>query len=312
MKPACALPALALPLPAFALIALVPLLLGAAPEPKAVNLKAANLGNPAEETFHIVKAGETLGGIAQSAVVPRSLIIEANGLKPPYIVREGQRLVIPRDRRHTVIAGETGMAGETGFAIAYQYGVSWPAIAMANGLDPQQPLKAGSRLVIPVISNLPDAVPGPPAAARPAGKTAPAPSFSMPPFSMRQVIPRFAWPAPGKVLRGFNPASGAHPGLDIGGSEGSAVRAVAVGTVLYAGNEATKYGNLVVIDHGKGWHTAYAKLQKVTVKKGEKVRAGERIGLLGHTGETSRTELHFEVRRNNQPIDPERVLPERD
>ena len=62
---------------------------------------------------------------------------------------------------------------------------------------------------------------------------------------------------------------------------------------------------------GNGWHTAYAKLQKVTVKQGEKVKAGERVGLLGHTGETSDTALHFELRRYNLPLDPELVLPDR-
>jgi murein DD-endopeptidase MepM/ murein hydrolase activator NlpD len=64
-----------------------------------------------------------------------------------------------------------------------------------------------------------------------------------------------------------------------------------------------------VIDHGNGWHTAYAKLQKVTVRIGDKVRTGTRIGLLGHTGETPRTELHFELRHDGRPVDPEDYLP---
>ena len=89
------------------------------------------------------------------------------------------------------------------------------------------------------------------------------------------------------------------------------MRAVAKGKIAFAAEEPKKYGLIVVIDHGNGWYSAYAKLQKVTVKQGEKVKAGERVGLLGHTGETSDTALHFELRRYNLPLDPELVLPDR-
>lgn len=260
----------------------------------------AQESDPASETVHVVKPGETLGGVAQRAVVPRLLIIEANGLKPPYSLKAGQKLVIPRRRSHTV------KAGETGFAIALQYGVPWSAIATANSIDPKKPLKAGTRLAIPTIANVPAPPPGP--AAQP-GAIAPAPSLATAPIGIK-----FTWPAPGPVIRGYTPTGrkNAHTGIDLGGDMGSAVRAVAAGRVVYAGFEPRKFGNLVVIDHGKGWHSAYAKLQKVTVKKGDRARAGERVGLLGNTGETTRTELHFEVRRYNLPVDPELLLPERD
>ncbi len=275
--------------PPFALLALVPLLLAAAP---------GESNDPARETVHTVKKGETIGGVASRAVVPRVLIIEANGLKAPYTLRAGQQLVIPRRRNHTV------KAGETGFAVAYQYGVSWDAIATANGLDPKKPLKAGAKLAIPTMANLPAPQPGPAAAPLSPGAVPPAPSVTL-----AKGGPRMAWPAPGKVLRGFK--QGSHQGIDIAGAEGSAVRAVAGGKVLFAGDEPDKYGNLVVIDHGNGWHTAYGKLQKVTVKQGARAKAGERVGLLGNTGETPRTELHFELRKGNKAIDPELVLPER-
>ncbi|MEY4238884.1 MAG: hypothetical protein RL339_1485, partial [Pseudomonadota bacterium] len=87
--------------------------------------------DPRSATEYVVKAGETLGGIANRVEVPRVLIIEANGLKAPYAVRAGQKLVIPRRRTHTV--GED----ETGLGIALDYGVAWSAIAAANGLDPK-------------------------------------------------------------------------------------------------------------------------------------------------------------------------------
>ena len=65
---------------------------------------------PEQESEHVVLAGETLMGIATRAQVPRVLIAEANGLKPPYRLRAGQKLTIPRTRRHTVVAGDTGFS----------------------------------------------------------------------------------------------------------------------------------------------------------------------------------------------------------
>ncbi|MEO7247893.1 MAG: M23 family metallopeptidase [Novosphingobium sp.] len=268
---------------AFALVALAPLLLAAAAE------------KPEDEAWHRVKSGETLAGIAERAVVPRVLIIEANGLKVPFKLRTGQVLIIPR-RRMRIVA-----PGETGFGIAYDEGVSWKDIATASGLDPKAPLKAGAKLIIPTVS-APNAAAAKPA---PADETADA---DLPDH------PRFAWPAAGEIRRGFTPPAsrGAHSAIDIAGDEGDPVRATAKGRVVFAGEEPKKFGQLVVIDHGDGWFSAYAKLQKVTVKKGARVRAGERVGLIGNTGSTSNTELHFELRHNNVPVDPEMVLPQRD
>ena len=64
-----------------------------------------------------------------------------------------------------------------------------------------------------------------------------------------------------------------------------------------------------VLDHGGGWFTAYAFLSRVTVKQGAKVAAGERIGLVGDTGQAKGSELHFEVRQGGKPVDPLDELP---
>ncbi|MBC2670931.1 M23 family metallopeptidase, partial [Novosphingobium piscinae] len=290
--------------------------------------------DPRTETRHVVRAGETLGGIANRAEVPRILIIEANALPPPYAVREGQVLVIPRRRSHRV------KEGETGFAIAMDYGVPWSAIAVANGIDPKGRVRAGQALVIPTLTRaapLPAASPSPAAdrdddddeARPPARPAAPATGTTTGTAAATSATSglRFTWPAPGKVRRGFvarargasssearsrrgAPAS-PHDGIDIAGAKGDPVRAAAPGLVWYAGKEPNLYGNVVIIDHGRGWFSAYAKLSKVTVKKGELVRGGERVGLIGNTGSTSTTELHFEIRRNTVPRDPEALLPKR-
>lgn len=250
---------------------------------------ATGPGTPAIET-HVVAAGETLGGIANRVRVPRVLIAEANHLKPPYTLRAGQKLLIPRTRHHTV------KAGETGFGIAYQYAVPWESIAVANGLDEGAQVKQGQKLLIPTVLTVPDPAPSATATPNPQATSSAA---------------RFAWPLAGEVRRGFRTSGegGRHDGLDIVAPKGAAVRAAAAGTVIFAGSEDSQFGNLVVVDHGDGWHSAYGSLGRVTVKKGHKVARGERIGLVGDTSITRRTELHFELRRNGEPVDPAAELP---
>lgn len=247
---------------------------------------------PDQATEHVVKAGETLMGIAARAKVPRVLIAEANGLQSPYTLRAGQRLKIPRTRRHTV------QRGETGFSISYSYAVPWSVIAVANGLDPEAPIRTGQRLLIPTIIDQPD----------------PAESPSPTPFSpATTTTSRFTWPVAGPVRRGYTPRGqkNFHDGLDISVAEGTAVRAAAAGKVIFAGREPRQFGNLVVIDHGDGWHTAYGFLSRITVKKDEEVNRSERIGLVGHTGLAKGSELHFEVRRGERPVNPDSHMPAR-
>ncbi len=250
--------------------------------------------SPEQETEHVVAPGETLMGIANRAKVPRVLITEANALKAPYALRTGQRLKIPRTRRHTVIRGDSG------FSVAYRYGVPWGDIAVANGLDADKPLRPGQVLLIPTIIAVPEAA-----------ATAAAASASAAAAATTAPAVRFAWPLRGAVRRGFSATdSTRHDGIDIRAAEGTAVRAAAAGKVLFAGAEPRQFGNLVVIDHGGGWTSAYAFLSRVTVSENEDVSAGERIGLSGKTGLAKGPELHFELRRSNRPVDPAGELPE--
>ena len=251
------------------------------------------------EAVHVVKAGETLGGIAARAEVPRVLIIEANGLKEPYTLRAGQKLVIPRRRSHTVAEGETG------FSIALDYGVPWSSIAAANGLKFGDPVKAGQKLAIPTISSK--------AVTAPVATPAPSPSPSASAAALADTpAPKFAWPLTGKVRRSFAGAGakdGQHEGIDLLSPEGTAVRASAAGKVIFAGQGPDDYGLTVIVFHGGRWTTTYSFLSKVTVKEGDEVKAGERIGLVGETGLATEPQLHFEVRKNRLALDPVKFLP---
>lgn len=253
--------------------------------------------DPASETVHRVEAGETLGGIANRAQVSRAQIIEANSLAPPYTLKAGQKLIIPRQRNHVV------KADEVGFDIAMAYGVPWPDIAAANGLKNDAPLRVGQRLAIPVVTS--------PRAAR----EAQAPSIDLEPSPASlpdTAAPNFAWPLKGKLRRPFVAVGGKkdpHDGIDLLAPKGLAVRASAGGKVIFAGQGPAEYGLTVILYHAGRWTTTYSYLSRVTVREGDQVRHGERIGLVGDTGLADQPQLHFEVRRNRLAQDPLRYLP---
>ncbi len=120
--------------------------------------------------------------------------------------------------------------------------------------------------------------------------------------------PNWVWPAKGGVLSKFAPNNPKLKGLEIYGPEGSPVVAASDGEVVYSGNSLQGYGNLIIIKHSKNILTAYAHNRKNMVKEGDKVAIGQRIAEMGRTG-TDKVKLHFEVRRDGKPIDPQGVLP---
>jgi len=94
-----------------------------------------------------------------------------------------------------------------------------------------------------------------------------------------------------------------HEGLDIANYPGTAIRATAEGTVVYAGAKAG-YGQTVILDHGYGLETWYAHNRKIVVRQGQRVRRGETISQLGNSGRSTGPHLHYEVRINGTPVDP--------
>ncbi len=101
----------------------------------------------------------------------------------------------------------------------------------------------------------------------------------------------------------FRKTRSMHYGLDLAGWRGEPVRAVAAGRVVHAGR-APAYGLMVEIDHGNGYRTRYGHMLRVLVRKGQEVEPGMRIGLIGSTGRSTGTHLHWEVWQNGRPVDP--------
>ena len=105
----------------------------------------------------------------------------------------------------------------------------------------------------------------------------------------------------------FNGRLAFHTGIDMDAPYMSPVYSTAPGTVVYAGYFGD-YGKVVEIDHGFGIDTLYAHLQRYFVSVGQKVAALAEIGLVGTTGRSSGPHVHYEVRVNGQPQDPEKFI----
>ena len=143
--------------------------------------------------------------------------------------------------------------------------------------------------------------------------------FNQPEVTPNLVAGRADWRWPTKhrrILRTFSANNPARQGLDIAGEKGSPVLAAAAGRVVYAGSGLVRYGRLIIVKHNERYLSAYAHNQKLRVKEGDVVNAGQRIADMGRTGNLgdnfindNRAKLHFEIRQNGKPVDPLRYLP---
>lgn len=95
-----------------------------------------------------------------------------------------------------------------------------------------------------------------------------------------------------------------HEGIDLAGAVGTNIRATGDGVIEVAEYTSGGYGNEIIVNHGFGYTTRYAHLSKVLVHSGQNVRRGEIIGKLGSTGKSTGPHLHYEVRKNNVPLNP--------
>ena len=117
----------------------------------------------------------------------------------------------------------------------------------------------------------------------------------------------FRWPARGRVITGFG-GGGSSEGINIAVPDGTPVKAAESGTVAYAGSEVKGYGNLVLIRHDNGYVSAYAHNGDIEVKRGQKVSRGQTIAKSGQSGNVTSPQLHFEIRKGSQPVDPMKYL----
>jgi murein DD-endopeptidase MepM/ murein hydrolase activator NlpD len=259
-----------------------------------------------------VRANDTLYALATRYQVTPQSVIEANGLKPPYNIHKGQVLKLVPRRTHIVGPGDSV------YVISQRYAVGQYQLAQLNNLKPPFELKNGQTLQLPnsldfsvLDVGLPDGVPG-------TNISQPTPTKTSIPAAPRKrfVAPSlagssgFTWPVRGEIISEFGPSQrGVHnDGVNIAASEGASVGAAAKGRVAFVGNNIKSFGKLVLVKHDGGIITAYAHLGDISVKEGDIVTAGQSIGTIGRSGRVDSPQLHFEIRKSRQPVDPRSLI----
>ena len=101
--------------------------------------------------------------------------------------------------------------------------------------------------------------------------------------------------------------SGSHTGLDIAAKSGTPIKVCSDGTVKFAGWKGS-YGNLIIVSHGNGVETWYGHCSKLYAKAGQAVNAGDTIAAVGSTGNSTGPHLHYEIRINNKPVNPQKYI----
>ncbi len=226
----------------------------------------------------------------------------------PQISNRGTGLRFPESRYSTVLPGDTL------YSIAWANGRDFRQLADWNGIAPPYTIHVGERLRL-----FPPRRPYRIVRRRtvvPSTAYARAPRYHRPVVSppprvtghYPATVGPWIWPAAGKITARFNPG-GMEDGVEIAGRMGEPVRAAAAGRVVYQGSGLRGYGRLIIIKHNAEYLSAYAHNERILVREGEMVRAGQEIAEMGDTG-TSRVELLFEIRRDGAPVDPKLFFPD--
>ncbi len=298
-------------------------------------------------TFVTVQPGDTVDTLSRRYGVPQYALLGANNLPVGARLQPGQQVVIPVYRtgsqtlpspiaakpapKSTLVSAPKHSLthkiahGDTIYSLARRYKKRPAEIARANGIDLNTVLRVGQTLSIPGAAVAAKPAPAPaPRVSVPQPKRAEAPVPPQPaPETVANVKPatiepppalsgppQFRWPVQGRIISVFGPKpNGQHnDGFNIAVPENTPIKAAEDGIVAYAGNELKGYGNLVLIRHADGWVTAYAHASAILVRRGESVKRGQVIARAGQTGGVVTPQVHFEIRKGSQPVDPAQHL----
>ena len=254
-----------------------------------------------------VRQGDTLYDVATRYRVTPQSIARENILHAPFFIRVGQKLKVTPPREHTVRAGDSINS------ISQRYAVSPFQLAQLNNLNSPFELVISQRLQLPISLDFSVLDTGMPKGMGITKKIPPVGSVANP--RKKFVAPQlknvgFSWPVKGEVIIEFGPAArGVHnDGVNIAAAEGTPVTVAATGTVAFVGDNIKNFGKLVLVKHDGGVITAYAHLDDIIVQEGDVLLAGQGIGSVGVTGRVSSPQLHFEIRKSRQPIDPRSLI----
>jgi murein DD-endopeptidase MepM/ murein hydrolase activator NlpD len=237
------------------------------------------------ETFewssYKVQRGDSVSKIAARFALSMDAIIASNNISNARRLREGEILRIPNmdGIPYTVKKGDSLLE------ISKSMDVPLEVILDANDIR-SDAITPGETLIIPGARMAPEAL-----------KRALGDQLFIYPVKSR-ITSRFGWRiSPITGQRHF------HAALDLSGGIGTTVRATSDGSVSAVGVNAT-FGKFIILSHSGGYQTMYAHLSVISVKQGERVNQGSKIGEVGNTGLTTGPHLHFAVYKNGRAVDP--------
>ncbi|WP_306028862.1 murein hydrolase activator EnvC [Stappia sp. MMSF_3263] len=283
------------------------------------------------------RSGDTVASMSRRYGIPQHVLAEINGVEPNGSFPAGQRVTIP-----TYVHGAPNIAaaapsqpvrlpsagGTPSVTGSIPAGAAFAANAPKPHAKPGAPVRVAS-LSTPTRSDAPSvgaqpkrkpatlssrtgatssaSEPVPPRVARvEAAPTAPISVNRDTGAASNDGERRFRWPAKGRIISDFGskPGGARNDGINLALPEGTEIKSVEDGTVIYSGNELKGYGSLVLVRHDDGWVSAYAHNSELLVKRGDTVQRGQTVAKAGSTGSVTQPQLHFELRRGNKPVDP--------
>lgn len=248
---------------------------------------------------HAVKPGETIATIAKTYGVTGQRILEANNLPDARALRAGQTIVIPNGTQ----APQQAIASNGADYRAEPMQSNKPS-NLASALPSEKGVKPGT-LQEPAQLKLPSPIKQP--EAQPSKEAACEAALANP-------LPRtgkiFRKPVEGMTIAQFGPQRDGtiNEGVTISVPKGTPIKAAENGVVAYVGDELPGFGNLILIRHADEYVTAYANADEILVKKCDVVKRGQVVAKAGATGDASQPQLHFEIRKNQKPVDPSPLL----
>jgi lipoprotein NlpD len=227
---------------------------------------------------HVVQSGDTLYSIAWRYGREMKELAQANQITPPYVIKLGQKINLESDkinRNNNLNLSGSGSNNKN------------------NVTERKEKIQNGKNVTKNKNSK-----------------------------KFKNI--KWQWPHLGPILAKYsvstsrtsrsveraNTKNALNKGLDISGQLGSSVLAAADGEVVYAGSGLLGYGNLVIINHNEIYLSAYAHNQQILVKEGQNIKRGRKIAEMG-SSDSKQVMLHFEIRRDGQPVDPMKYLPKK-
>lgn len=249
-----------------------------------------------ETTTYVVQTGDTLSTIAHRYGLTSQTLVWANGMSDKDFIKPGQVLKIPPVEGYLY----TIKRGDTLASIIKKYGGEVNATIEANHLAAADAIEVGQEIIIPGGEP-----PAPPAPTRRQLLTQvySGPGSSTPPPSAPSSRARFIWPTTNHRINQYFRGR-YHTGIDVEGTYSSPIYAAAAGTVIFAAHDRSGYGLHIVINHGNGYETLYAHASKIFVNVGTRVRQGQTIAMVGSTGRSTGTHLHYEIRAGGGFLNP--------